>query len=352
MHFAGHRILQQDTNAPHECRNIARELRIVQLYLADIHTFLRSPSTNPAWVQTLSRIDEPGGLLPSLESKLVRMRAKVERVAKPKKVFGITMRPRALLWPFTQQECDDLLRELERAKTLLSAATQLDQAKLAVLIKEDMQIVLSRLAQIQQDQQNLRGLMFYNAKMDLQPAGRWRPLMGFSKRIDVDSRAIDTLFYFQNASLQSESAEIQAYVRMGHFMPSTVTRHLVFGLHLELPDGRSVGVGWIPMTVQLYAESCANSKTGVDWEYLMMLLLEEKRCGEPAQYALAEDSLAFMKPHSLQAMIIGILYAIMEGSIADGTAKRGPDGNFKIACQDSVRGSIESACLSLRRHRL
>ncbi|KAJ7493804.1 hypothetical protein FB451DRAFT_1164677 [Mycena latifolia] len=349
-------------NAPHECRNIARELGIVQLYLADVHTFLKSPSTNPAWVQTLSRIDEPGGLLPSLESKLNRMRAKVERVAKPKKVFGITVKPRTLLWPFTQQECDELLRELERAKTLLSAAAQLDHAKLAVLIKEDMQIVLNRLAQIQQDQQNLRGLMFYNAKMDLQPAGRWRPLMGFSKRIgepelesrltipkDVESRAIDTLFYFQNASLQSQSAEIQAYVRMGHLTPSTVTRHLVFGLHLELLDGRSVGVGWVPMTVQLYAESCANSKTEVDWEYLMMLLLEEERCGEPAQYALAEDS-AFMRPYSLQAAVMGILYAVLEGSIADDTAKRGPAGNFEIACPDNIRDSIASACLSLRRH--
>ncbi|KAJ6556326.1 hypothetical protein B0H19DRAFT_1235525 [Mycena capillaripes] len=325
-------------NAPHECQNIARELRIVQLCLADIHTFLKSPSTNLAWVQTLSRIDEPGGLLPSLESKLIRMRAKVEGVAKPKKILGITVRPRTLLWPFTQQECDELLRELERAKTLLSAAAQLDQARLAVSIKEDMRIVFNRLEQIQQDQpvftfkasESLRGLMFYNAKMDLQPAGRWRPLMGFSKRID-------TLFYLHNASLQSEPAEIQAYVRMGHFTASTVTRHLVFGLHLELPDGRSVGVGWVPMIVQLYAESCANSKTEVDWEYLIMLLLEEKRCGEPAQYALAEDSTlsvitewesrAFMRPYSLQGMIMGILYAIVEGSIADGTVKRGPDGN-------------------------
>ncbi|KAH8834081.1 hypothetical protein DL96DRAFT_480039 [Flagelloscypha sp. PMI_526] len=142
----GIKFCKKVKDAPLECLNIQRELTFLQIYLQDFNFLLNGPRGSPEWIDTSKKLAEPGvGMLPRLESTLARMSNKVKKVMEGKKVMGMTVKYRTVVWPFAASECRDLLNELERAKTLLSVAVQLDQARLMSAIQDDLSIIRNQL---------------------------------------------------------------------------------------------------------------------------------------------------------------------------------------------------------------
>ncbi|KAH8834079.1 hypothetical protein DL96DRAFT_1579375 [Flagelloscypha sp. PMI_526] len=181
----GIKFCKKIRDAPLECINVQRELSLLQIYLQDFDRLLNGPYGTPEWAKTAMKLAEPGvGMLSRLESTLARMSNRVKKVTEGKKVMGIALKYRAIVWPFTASECRDVLNELRESKTLLSIVVQLGPVRLMIAIQEDLSAIKAQLGvlacgmdDMRLEMERARGRSYLCLQVDMHP-GRWDALFG------------------------------------------------------------------------------------------------------------------------------------------------------------------------------
>lgn len=117
------RYLKAIKNAPKDCQDITRELKILETYVTDLRDILTSQSNvQEGWAQSLSALDRPGGPL----REIVFLLKNLETRMKPKKRKLGFMKQRVVWAFYGHEEAQSLLRSIERATAILKAALQLD----------------------------------------------------------------------------------------------------------------------------------------------------------------------------------------------------------------------------------
>ena len=101
-----------------------------------------------AWSATLPMLTEPGGPLEILNTALQELKSRLE---KSSSATGVKKLKNSLLWPFTQNQTEDLLRVIERQKSLVGLALENNHFLLSQAIKEDTSAVRQELRSLHED---------------------------------------------------------------------------------------------------------------------------------------------------------------------------------------------------------
>ncbi|KAK0472441.1 hypothetical protein IW261DRAFT_1570795 [Armillaria novae-zelandiae] len=114
-------------NAPEEITQCLKELQYLRIYLSAIKELIPLSTKDDPWLETLQQLHGPfqelTELLKGLNERLKGASPGWKRGAK------------RLLWTFTKQSVDDDLKKIERFKSLVMGAVQLDATKLTHAIK-------------------------------------------------------------------------------------------------------------------------------------------------------------------------------------------------------------------------
>ncbi|KAK0438142.1 uncharacterized protein EV420DRAFT_1651193 [Desarmillaria tabescens] len=128
------------SNAPEEMIQISKELEYLRIYLTAIKELMSLSPENDPWLETLKRLfpppddardDVPGGLFKELTELFKELDKKL--VIDPPQWKKVKKR---LLWTLTKTSVEEDLQKIERFKTLVMSAVQLDDVKLSHAIKD------------------------------------------------------------------------------------------------------------------------------------------------------------------------------------------------------------------------
>ncbi|KAK0502586.1 hypothetical protein EDD18DRAFT_697022 [Armillaria luteobubalina] len=107
--------------APKEITQLLTELQYTEIYLSTLGKLVDLSSQDELWLETLQQLHGPFQELTELLKGLNRKL----RSGSPGWKEGTTR----LLWTFTKQSVDDDLKKIERLKTLVMSAVQLDDVQ-------------------------------------------------------------------------------------------------------------------------------------------------------------------------------------------------------------------------------
>ncbi|KAH8781605.1 hypothetical protein BGZ57DRAFT_759893 [Hyaloscypha finlandica] len=132
-------------NAPKECKKCQIEASLSNALLLRLEDRLGESSAAGPWfdeVQALARKDGP---LAQYKLSLAALLAKIEPKSKLRNALNI------LLWSSIKEDVALVLATIERVKTLIGIALEMDHFKLSLAIKEDTTFVRNTLPSIQAD---------------------------------------------------------------------------------------------------------------------------------------------------------------------------------------------------------
>ncbi|KAH8834086.1 hypothetical protein DL96DRAFT_1579393, partial [Flagelloscypha sp. PMI_526] len=214
--------------------------------------------------------------------------------------MGMTVKYRAIVWPFTTSECRDVLNELERAKTLLSVAVQLDQARLMVAIQEDLSNIQAQLAalvsgvdDVRLEMERARGRSYLYHRVDMYP-GRWDALFGQSIEGLWEDHFIYYWFYSEASSTPIQDAED----RYENFRSRCAAETPV--AYTKINDVVFINsYSNVPRTLEIYMHVLRSSGAVPDWVTVTAVLAEEQRhimrVGSKAQCLVREIYLEMLR---------------------------------------------------------
>jgi hypothetical protein len=107
-------------DAPRECRQCTVEASNLQSLLANLRYHLEDATSNDPWYANVKELDVKNGLLDQYKQALEQLRSRVtsqDRVGKVKQ---------RLLWKFSKAEVEGILQRMERLKSVVSVALELD----------------------------------------------------------------------------------------------------------------------------------------------------------------------------------------------------------------------------------
>ncbi len=110
-------------NAPDEIAQSLKELTYLRTYLSAVDELISRSTENGAWLKTLKQLDEnPSNSVFNELMKLLEELDKKLRVAPPQ--WKIVKK--RLLWTLTKTSVEEDLKKIERLKTLIMSAVQVD----------------------------------------------------------------------------------------------------------------------------------------------------------------------------------------------------------------------------------
>ncbi|PBK81242.1 hypothetical protein ARMGADRAFT_813825 [Armillaria gallica] len=127
-------------NAPGEITQFSKELAHLEIYLTALRGFIQQSTEDDRWLKTLKQLfappvdalgAAPDGLFKELEELLDGLKEKVNNDPPQWKMVK-----KRLLWTLTKTSVEDDLKKIERFKTLVMSALQLDAIKLSHAIKD------------------------------------------------------------------------------------------------------------------------------------------------------------------------------------------------------------------------
>ncbi|KIM99237.1 hypothetical protein OIDMADRAFT_43209 [Oidiodendron maius Zn] len=142
--------------APKECRDCATEASNLYGILINLLYHLNLDQTGGAWFTAVRNLNVENGPLDQYKQALEQLRSTVEIQD------GVQKVKQRLLWKFSKEEVASILARMERLKSLVNIALEMDHLKLSLAIKEDTLIVRNTLPLLQahvvaiQDTQNLQ----------------------------------------------------------------------------------------------------------------------------------------------------------------------------------------------------
>jgi hypothetical protein len=108
-------------DAPKECKQCANETSNLQSLLINLLYQLNQGQTGDRWYTTVRALNVENGPLDQYKQALEQLRSRVEIQD------GIQKVKRRLLWKFSKEEVASILARMERLKTYISFALQMDQ---------------------------------------------------------------------------------------------------------------------------------------------------------------------------------------------------------------------------------
>ncbi len=117
-------------NAPEEITQFSKELAHLEIYLTALHGFIQQSSEDDPWLKTLKQLfappvdalgATPDSLFKELEELLDGLKKKVND-----RLPQWNMVKKKLMWTLTKTSVEDDLKKIERFKTLVMSALQLD----------------------------------------------------------------------------------------------------------------------------------------------------------------------------------------------------------------------------------
>ncbi|KAK0219022.1 hypothetical protein IW262DRAFT_1558972 [Armillaria fumosa] len=128
-------------NAPEDIARCLNELNLLKIYLGTIHNLItreQPPESDGPWLETLKqlfapRVDAPDGLFKDLEELLAKLKKDLNN--DPPRPRWLKRSKTRLLWTLTKTSVAEDLQKIERFKTLIFSATQVDASKLSDAIK-------------------------------------------------------------------------------------------------------------------------------------------------------------------------------------------------------------------------
>ena len=179
------KYLNEIKNAPRERFRLAQELNSLYGILIELQS--REDEANAKgddeWLKGFRSLTVKLGPIEQLESALELIVDKVKPLSKLKKIG------KALVWPFTIKEVEEILRQIERQKSTINFALQGDQMNLTKAIKADTMQIHSLISGVQEMQVGVTYLQDRQEVEIVQKVVDWFSPLSFGDRHnDVLSR--------------------------------------------------------------------------------------------------------------------------------------------------------------------
>jgi hypothetical protein len=107
-------------DAPKDCKQIKVEMANLYSLLIRLHCHLEQEEADDPWYTAIWALNVPNGPLDQYSQALNELEAKSKRESKIQKLQQI------FIWQFTKEEIGSILHRIERLKTLLNIALNLD----------------------------------------------------------------------------------------------------------------------------------------------------------------------------------------------------------------------------------
>ncbi|PBK60949.1 hypothetical protein ARMSODRAFT_1089955 [Armillaria solidipes] len=122
-------------NAPKEIAQFLKELKYLKLYLSNVEELIPLSTENDPWLETLKQLfdppdDAPDSLFTGLTEPIKELDKKLKMAPPQWKIME-----KRLVWTSTKTSVVEDLQKIERFKTLMMSAVQLDAIKLSHAIK-------------------------------------------------------------------------------------------------------------------------------------------------------------------------------------------------------------------------
>ena len=112
--------ISEVSTASKDHQRVLLEVRSTQGILSALRDLGENAGWTDSWILTMKSLNVSGGPLEQFKTALERLALKL------KPVDGWELARRALAWPFQKEEVNEILRLIERQKTLFSLALQND----------------------------------------------------------------------------------------------------------------------------------------------------------------------------------------------------------------------------------
>jgi len=114
------KYLNDVKNAPEECQQCTTEVSNLQSLLINLLYHLNQEKTGHAWYTAVRALNVENGPLNQYKQALEQLRSRVEIQDGIQKIKG------RLLWKFTKEEVASVVARMERLKSLVNIALELD----------------------------------------------------------------------------------------------------------------------------------------------------------------------------------------------------------------------------------
>ena len=114
------KYLNDVKDAPTECQRCANEASSLQSLLINLLYHLNQGKADDAWYTTVRALNIENGPLDQYKQALEQLRSRVETHG------GLQKAKRRLLWRFSKEEVANILTRMERLKSLVSIALEID----------------------------------------------------------------------------------------------------------------------------------------------------------------------------------------------------------------------------------
>jgi NACHT domain len=136
--------LNNVARAAEERQRILDEITTISGILTLLKDLAERPQCGDSWSTTMKSLNVPNGPLEQFRSALERLASKLDPVRGLKRV------ERSLAWPFQKGEVNEILRAMERQKTLFNLALQNDHTRLSQAIRLDIEGLNDRVGEVSQ----------------------------------------------------------------------------------------------------------------------------------------------------------------------------------------------------------
>lgn len=142
--------LRDVEGASKDCRKLILEISSIRGILDTVKEIAVDVENSEAeqWSATIGALILPDGPVKRLESMLQELQNRLKQMDSAK---GLKKLAKSLQWPFAKSETDNIIRAIERQKSLLALALDNNHLALSKAIKENTAVILSNLQNIQED---------------------------------------------------------------------------------------------------------------------------------------------------------------------------------------------------------
>jgi hypothetical protein len=142
--------LRDVKNASKECKSLMLELSNTRGILETLKDTLAEIQEVENWSATLKMLGQRGGTLRQLETVLQDLNTRLSKTASAP---GFKKLTKSLIWPFDKVKTEDVIKLIERQKSLLVLALDNDHIRLSESIKEDTIGIRHELTKVQEEVQ-------------------------------------------------------------------------------------------------------------------------------------------------------------------------------------------------------
>ncbi|PBK81229.1 hypothetical protein ARMGADRAFT_813254 [Armillaria gallica] len=140
--------LKDIREAPKERDKLSKELSYLELYLGMVNQLTQMADANDPWLATAQRLSGP---FAQLDVLLKGLKKTLEPASD-----GIGKMKQRLLWKFSKESVEDALKKIERIKSLIIVAVQLDHAALSRAMNETLAIVDTKVDNISDTTEHIK----------------------------------------------------------------------------------------------------------------------------------------------------------------------------------------------------